>query len=341
MDIREKRIKELNSMVDQENIKCCKTYETIESRAHFLRAKGVISRMDYADTMAKVVHPLIHTYDDYVDDSLTYRWFLSDLYGQVLDIYQQYQKREGPEVIEINDKKIKALFLNFLKYINIDKLYESIKKKGMITLTDDVQDKNGYVLFSGSLSYIVLKNSADKLQLYSTFAHEMGHAFASHVVRKRGVYQYKLPVAAESVSILIQRMFHQYLLDNGLLDSESVESKENIVTNSYRIVTKRAKKSLDLLDNSKVPYEFTGSTLKYSENGKVVSRSLYDNVYAIGNLVSINLLQAYKRDPDYFIQHLPDTAFELYTKSTDFLTFEDISLDALKSHLDKHMVKKI
>ena len=71
MDIRDIRIKELDSMIDRETIRCCKAYERIESRAHFLRAKGTITHNDYTNTMANIAHPLVNTYDDYVEDSLT------------------------------------------------------------------------------------------------------------------------------------------------------------------------------------------------------------------------------------------------------------------------------
>lgn len=334
----ENRILEtMNSMIGNETDRFVKKMRGIQSRARFMLYKGVITNEEYVQILNRTLID-VNIKSDYTENILLYRMILSDYYSKVIELYKNYNVKGNFDVFD--DKDIEKLFHNFLMYVGCEKLFDTIKKKGMIVFPKKLEEYGGFTLYYGRLSYIVVEDCSDKIVLYESLAHEMGHVLYNNVLYDNKGYRGYVTIGNEIISILLEKMFLDFLLTNSNLDKETIKKHIRADEEVYLNLTKTAKKGLDLLDNPNIQYSFNGDRINYTYMDKDNTLSMYDNNYAIGNIVAAKIMENSENDMDYFIKHLKDIIRKIETLSPEQLIEEYFDLESVKKNLDKRLVKK-
>ena len=305
----------------------------IRSKALFQLYKGTIDKEEYTQIINSI--PNIDTKLDYIDNLISNRIFLSDYYRKVINLYKNYITKEYIEYYEKED--IEKLFYDFLKYLNCKNLYDRVKEKDMIVFPKELAT-GGFTLYYGNLSYILVKDRPDKIALYDSLAHEIGHTLSNNTLYNIKGYDRQITIKSEIISILLEKLFLYYLLTNSKIDKETIKKYIIKLEKKYFDITKNAKKSLDLLDNPNIIYSFNGSKLIYTHNGEENTISMYDNIYAIGNIITAKILN--ENDYDYYKKNLKNLILEIDNLSMEQLINEYFDLEAIKKHLNKQLIRK-
>ena len=305
----------------------------IRSKALFQLYKGTIDKEEYTQILNSI--PNSDNKSDYIDDLISNRIFLSDYYRKVINLYKNYITKEYIEYYEKED--IETLFYDFLKYLNCKNLYDTIKEKDMIVFPKELTT-GGFTLYYGKLSYIIVKDRPDKIELYDSLAHEIGHVLSNNTLYNKKGYDGQITIKSEIISILLEKLFLYYLLTNSSIDKKTIKKYIVRLEKKYFDITKNAKKGLDLLDNPNIVYTFNGSKLIYTHNGEENTISMYDNTYAIGNIITTKILS--QSDYEYYRKNLRNLILEIDNLSIEQLINEYFDLESIKRRLNKQLSRK-
>ena len=337
MDTENKYMNDIHSLIEKEKLRCYLNITKITGKANFMLYKGLIDEKEYSEIINDIPITNINYTSLSFNEIIEYRFFLSEYYKKAIKIFNQYKYNYNSK--DVLDDEVKKQFLEFLKYMNCYKLYERIKKNGMMTFPKELKNKSGCCIANGKLSYIVFKNDPDKLFFYTGMAHEMGHALASFMFYNNKEYIYSL--GKEIPSILFEKIFLDFIMENSNLDTKRIINETIKSEKKYIDITKKTKRTLDILDNPRIDYSFEGYNVNYTYKGKQQNENINrSNRYAIGNIVSYTLLKEYEKDKDFFVKHIEDVINETtLIDAEDFLEkyndFEPIDL-----RLSKYLVKK-
>lgn len=340
MNTKNKHLEAINSMIENENDRIIKRMHSIRSRANFMLYKGEITKEEYIQILNRTSIDVFDTSikPDYIDHIILHRMILSDYYSKVINLYNNYDIKG--KCASFDDKNLEKMFHDFLKYINCEKLFDTIKKKGMITFPKELEEYGGYTLHYGRLSYIVVEDLSDKIWIFESLAHEMGHVLSNNVLYDTKGYRSQLTIGTEIISILLEKMFLNFLIINSNIDKENIKKRIRRVENAYFDLTKESKKGLDLFDNPNIQYTFNDDKINYTYRNKEHTLSMYDNVYAIGNIASAKIIEDSENDADYFVKHLRDITKEVETISPIQLVEKYFDLESVKNSLDKRLIKR-
>ena len=299
-----KNIETINTMIEKETNNTIKRFRNIQTQALLLLYTDKITEKEYEQIIEKI--PIIN--NPYIDDILTNRIILSDYYKKVIEIYNNYEVNAHSE--SYNDPNLEALFNDYMKYLNCNKLYNMIKNKGMIIYPKNLKE-DGYTLIYGDLSYIILKKNPDMLYTYSCLAHEMGHALSNNTLYNKRNYNTLNTIKTEIISILLEKLFLSYLLSNGTISKEKVSKNIMVTEKKYKYVTQKAKENLDLFDNPNITININNDNIDFTRRNKINTIPLNRNLYAIGNIVSAKIMEESESDIAYFVKHIRSKIIEL------------------------------
>ena len=273
----------------------------------------------------------------YMDNTRYFRYRLIDLYTRIIKAYKAY--RTGFIYFD-KTEDLQTEMEEFFKFINCYDLYHDIQDRGMILSIKG--SKLCYCIDAGKLSYIVLTDPYDN-RLKSpnvTIAHEMGHAFTYNTLANARKDTFSRNVENEIISILFERMFYDFLLENGKANPIVIKMMIRNLETLLLGITKRSKNNLDLIDIPEFKPEFEGVVLKYTKEHKTISEDLTIQNYVIGNIASAKLFTEYKEDREYFIKHLKDMIKSIHEMSFEEVITEYSDVSALEHHLDLTLTKR-
>ena len=342
MNSQNKQVITLNNLFEKEKNKTIEKMSNIQSRTAFLYHQNLITVEEYNDIISKTSRYIPkEELLEYIDDILQESRGLAINLGKTIGLYKNYDlKNKSISFDNIDSFEIEKLFYSFLKYLNCQNVFDEIIKKDMIAFPKTfIKGKAGYTLPYGKLSYIVVKSDKFKLKQYDNLAHEMGHALSFYILFNTKYRHRQSNIKQEIISILFEKLFLLYLLDIGKLDKESIIYLLKQKEDTYFKLTKRAKKSLDIINDSKIPYSINDEILNYIKSNKYDIIHLYNNVYAIGNIVATKLIENNSTDMDYFIKHLKDIIIELESLSSSKLIKNQFDLPSIERYLNKQLVK--
>ena len=325
----------INDMIDREKKREIKKISDIKSRTLFMHLNGDITTEEYSQIMKKI--PSINNNSDYIDEIILNSIQLSEYYSKILDLYQSYNMNEQADCYEENN--VEKYFLDFLKQINYEKLFNTIKKKNMIIFPKEL-DAGAYTLYYGKLSFLVIKYRPDTITLYNSLAHEMGHAIANNVLNNKKGYLAQFTLKSEIYSLLLEKLFLYYLLTNSNIDKEIVIKHITQIEKKYLALIKDAKTCLEIIYNDNIDYSFKGSKLIYTKDDKEKEISMRSNNYTIGNIAAAKIMEEHKYDYDYFAKHLRDMILYIEDLTPEKLIKDFFDIKAFDNMLSKKIKKK-
>jgi hypothetical protein len=274
----------------------------------------------------------------FTEDFLYNRFRLIDIYERIGKLAKKY--RTGIKNLD-SQPVLNEEVIEFLRYANSLKLYETIKRRGMIVYSEKIQ-KTGVCISAGKLSYICIKTPYTRFfrPQEITLIHEMGHAYNYYCLdgEKRQLFQ--VNIASEIISILYEKLFFDFLKENGSVSQELLDS---MVTSTETIFCKKAealKKVLDYLDMENQETRINGLSLFYKKDNVEHKCNLTTQAYVIGDLASAKLFGEYQKDREYFISHLPEIIKDINRMSFGEVLDEYARIEPLKDYYDKHLVFK-
>ena len=326
----------IDLLIEKEKTRITDEMNNIQSRVFYMYEKGKISKEEFYKLCIKLRQFLIFYSgkNDYIEDILTNRFKLLDIYKGVLDISRDY-KIEG-YTIPFNDSELKKYFNEFLKYIKCDKFYELLKRKGMIYIPNDtklMEGFGGYTTHYGKYSYIVYRKIRDEIIFYSGLAHELGHAYSHYVLANCKRIHHGDKIDSEALSALFEKLFLNYLLENSNVDKKEVSERVAATESKYLTSTKKANKILDIIDKPSISYTFEDDDIKYTYRNNENVESMYSNNYAIGSLIADKLLE---EDCDYIVSHMSDIIRDIDSSSAEEIIDNYIDCESFYRYIDKH-----
>ena len=338
MDTNNKYLDEIKNMIEKENNIIYMKLTKIMGHADYLLCKGLINEEEYALIEKSIPKTSLNVIENFINDLIDNRVELSKNYQKIIELSNNYEF--DSDYFDFDDKNLEKYLIEFLKYTNCYKLYRQLKKMGNIfPALKDESDYCGNCIYNGKYSYIVYENDDDKLVLYDNLAHEMGHALVFNTLDAN--FDFSLPPEREIISILFEKMFLDFLLENSSIDKEVIKKHIHLVEEKYLDATKDANKAFEIINNPKAKYSFVKDELSYKEKYKKKNISMYDNYYAIGNIISDKLLIQHDNDKEYFIRQLPNLIKEIRYMSTKELIEKHTDFDLVEKVYNKHLVKKI
>ncbi len=255
--------------------------------------------------------------------------------------YKKYLKLGGdffncPEVdmksVYNSKYKIYGLFREFIKYMNCDRLYYSLLGKKKISFSSRL--KYDFCIDDRYDSYILI-HDRDQFNRYFSLSHELGHAYNNRVMCNRD--EDFLPTySQEIISLLFQRIFKEFINHDNKL-SEKNKHDFNIWFESILMDKILLASYVTDVVKSGEYYIFDREIYKKYEWGKTRCEMDIHN-YAIGNIVSMNLLNEWRKEDSYFIKHLPELIQFIFSLELDKLINQYDNEEAFTKEI-KRLVK--
>ena len=312
----------------------------IIGEARILLLQGMLSQEEFNNISNKCGYRALtnESAKKYIDNTRYFRYRLIDLYSRIAKTYKNY--RTGYIYFDKIEDDFGPEMVEFFKFINCYDLFHEIEDRGMILGVKNT--KLCYCIDAGKLSYIVLTDPYDN-QLKTppvTIAHEMGHAFTYNTLANARKDTFAKNIENEIFSILFERMFFDFLLENGKSNPVVVKMMIRNLETLLLAITKRCKYVLDLIDTPDYDPRIEGLSLKYIQDNIVKSEDISKQNYAIGNIASAKLFTEYKKDREYFIRHLKDLVKRTHNMSFEEVITEYSDIPALEQHLDLTLTKR-
>lgn len=339
-------LKKINIMISNTDKNNKENVMKVVSYIQFLFLGGFISKDELCFLFNSIVSKndiriLFKKMDEYIDNILTFRYDLNDIYLKIIQLYEKYQTGY---LSYDGQKELYNEAFEFMKYINCYQLYKQINDNSMINYHSKAIDYSCCVNNGEKLSYIVLANhKQNSYKKVMSLVHEMGHAVVNNNSCGNKSNLFDVGIESEVFSLCFERIFMDFLLERGKVEYNLVRRmQQNFETEFYKI-TLWAKYVNDIFDDKYTSYSINNGSLEVSfsnENGSFC-RDLRDNNYAIGNATSAILLCQYKKDKKYFISHISEIVNEIKTMSFEKIISEYSNISSLRKCLDNNLVKKL
>ena len=333
------------SDLEERQKKDIKEYRKLQKAWSFLDYSYEIGTLDKEtynllyDKVGRSFH--VHGYiPDYLSSIYGNRTILSENYGKVIDLYDNHRFTVKSDAYD--NKHMDEYLMEFFKYMNCHKLYQTLLDKDMVTIVDKVRDKNagGYCSDCGRLSYVVLNFDDNIVYLYSSIAHEMGHALCNYVLSRNELHFHDQSLKNENISVFFEKLFFDFLMENSRVNKEVIRRQRSDTEKVYCRVLKDCKKALDAIDDPKANFSESSGYFRYTEDG-IRHKNFYQyNNHCVGNLVSAKLLSENESDHKYFVKHLNDLIREFDEMSINELISQYVDFDAFNNRLDRVLIKK-
>ncbi|MBQ8891628.1 MAG: hypothetical protein IJ068_02055 [Bacilli bacterium] len=314
----------------------------IISYATYMYHTGYLDAFDYGLLLSKLSDK---RRQDKIDNFLKNRVknfikYNNNLFSSFAILYNKYKDYDINYVNDYIDyKEISSSMIDFFKYLNIYDLFRNILNNKMIGKSSIIGESN-LTINNYDDSYIVIGNfSKNNLLYYDLFVHEMGHAYVNNILKDKKIYNPNT-LYKEIIPITFERLFIDYLKENDLL---SFKDMKRLIINEETMRTAElsyAFKTCDIIKNHS--YKLTRNDIVLDEKEEGYSFDFH--YYAIANIVSINLLDLYKKDRIKFINNMPNIVNEISSITLQSLNkYYDFDLisNYLENNLASQKVRKI
>ena len=276
----------------------------LTSYAAFLNYCGKITFKDYAYIVLRLTDDPWEKAYDKERDMVIHELFKNNiLLGNYYKNHMLLYNKNNfiPKEAEYSFKiRIYKEFREFLKYMKCDKLYNHLLRNHRISFSST--HDNSLCLNDRDESYILIieKNPFDR---YFVMSHEIAHAYENMIMKDFKTY-FERGYNTEIFSLLFNRIFMNYLIDNNCF---SIEEKNLLINNfeynyynfifqSY-FITEMIKSSKYIVDD----YE-----LIINIPANQIVCDLTNHNYALGSIISLYLLNKWRKSDTIFINNLPN-----------------------------------
>ena len=242
--------------------------------------------------------------DKVIDDLLNNNMLLNNFFRSTLMIYWKYNIKTIEDNINID---IEKEFNDFIKYMNLSKLYNDLKSNNCISNKAD-KLKHSICIDAQDESYIVLK-SKNPFYEYLDLSHEIAHAYENKVLSKYN-RTFDAPYNIELLSITFNRIFIEYLyLIEKINDDEYNILLNNFEDNYYNFLRISLFISDGICSNQ---YKISDYDISIFLESDIINRSLTDYNYAIGRIGSFYLFNEWQKSDTRFIKEIPNIIDDIY-----------------------------
>ena len=331
----------LNEMVDEIN-KMTSEVDKIEAIYHLTSNCtynyycGRITYNDFFHLMLKLITDpeetkYITERDIAISELIENNILLSDFYKKYIDIYNKNFK---PKKMDYEFKiSIYKEFREFLKYMGCYKLYNHLLAKKNIYFNPSIN--YSVCINNRENSFIVIKEK-NPFNRYFTMSHEIAHAYENFVMKDIKSY-FDIGYNVEIFSILFNRIFIEYIFNHNILNQEEKELLINSFEANYYNFLLQSLFITEIIKSKKYclyDYDIFMKSKKYS-----VKCRLTDHNYAIGNIVSLNLLNDWRNNDQLFINRLPELIKNIRNMKLNELINNFDNQEMVVSEI-KHLIKK-
>lgn len=283
-------------------------------------------------------------------------YLLTCLYDEVLNTAKEYNIMQS-ESPKINLDDYMAYAIDFLKYMDVYRLYKEIKDNNLLSFiknnTNYAYRGTTYDINDGK-SCIVVQNNNDIFTLI-TLIHEMGHAYAFHLSKdftKRKPYSFE----SECLSITFEYLFMEFLRKNKLIDSGLLK-KANIgrlsdllvcmdiahVFNNYTFDNNfKVKKEINIQHSDFKKLCILNSTHFYKPYFDYYTVKFKNNYYAYGFLFAMVMRERFKqneKETREYLELFPSFAYDHLGYELIKTIASDEYISATNKYIEKTLTK--
>ena len=304
------RVDKINKMAN--NTEKVESIFRFSSYCSFLYYRGDISQKEFIyaiDSIAEDTEEVLFFRDreKTLNEIIDNNDLINDYYKKYIEIYNNnFIPIDRGLVIE---KNIYKTFREFLKYMGCENLYYGLLAKKKISFKSILD--HSICINDRYDSYIVVseKNNFDR---YFSMSHEIAHAYENRIMCNDKSY-FESIYNSEILSILFNRIFKEFIINKKLLNEEEMNLiNMKFEANYYNFL-------LQAIFITEIVLTGKYKIMDYDLNMKIknisINCNLTDHNYAIGSIISLNLLNEWRKNDRLFIQRLPDTIKEIRNMS--------------------------
>ena len=299
-------ITKINDMTDI-NEKVESIYR-LSSYCSYLYYSGSISRKEFLLAIDNIKDdPEEKLFERDRDNALNEIIFNNDLidgyYRKYIDIYNNtFIPIDNGIVIDAN---IYKLFRDFLRYMGCEDLYFSLLGKKKISFKSILDHS---VCINDRFDSYIVVSEKNKFDRYFSMSHEIAHAYENRIMCNYKSY-FESTYNSEILSILFNRIFKEFISNKGILTNEDMNSLNIKFEANYYNFLLQALFITEIVATGR--YKIFDYDLNMQIKNITINCNLTDHNYAIGSVISLILLNEWRKNDRLFISKLPETIKEI------------------------------
>ncbi len=328
-----KMIDEINEITDIDEKK--EAIYLLTSYCTYLYYCGYITENQYMYSLLRLDEDpeelaYVSERDNTIKELVNNNKLLNNYYKDALKIYNDNfipKKTDYQHSIRMNE-----FFQDFLAYMNCDKLYDSLLLKKNISFNSIID--HSVCVNARENSYIVI-NEKKSFNRYFVMSHEIAHAYENYVMKDIKSY-FDISYNTEIFSILFNRIFMEFIIENKILDIEEERIMVNNFEANYYNFLMQALFITEIIYSKN--YSFFDYDILLKSKKYAINCSLTDHNYALGSLISLQLLNDWRNNDTLFIKELPELIKYIRSLNLDELVNNFNNKEIVTSEL-KRLIK--